>query len=357
MDSERLEALNASIVAKRAHFADGSPIPMEAEAAVLNEDEKCVYIMQSGVWLMLEDTAILSDECAVVAAAPVNRNSVRAFYDEKGWAEVEEGVYGDTLFEDLRPVAKEYFSNSHRRVNRYLTKGEFFFDIASGPIQYPEHLEYSKGCEYRVCVDFSFRALVAARKRLGTGGIFILGDITNLPIQSATMSGGISLHTIYHVDRSKQLAAFLELYRILKPGAVAVVVYSWGRYCRTMCFIESLSNLPRTLKRLAASMIYGLIRPSKLREIQALEMEEARSDQQLYFAPYPYKWFRENLPSTMEWELKVWRSLSLNVSRRCFPDNQFGRILYKLAYALEEFAPVITARWGQYPMFLIRKGL
>jgi ubiquinone/menaquinone biosynthesis C-methylase UbiE len=72
-------------------------------------------------------------------------------------------------------------------------------DAGSGPIQYPEYLEFSKGYQRRVCADISFVALQEARKRIGDHGLYVVCDIANLPFKSAAFEGMVSLHTIHHL--------------------------------------------------------------------------------------------------------------------------------------------------------------
>ena len=109
---------------------------------------------------------------------------VREFYDRVGWRAIGEGLYQNARYEDLRPVSAEYLHHSHLRVGRYLVpEGKFLLDAGSGPIQYPEYLEYSAGFKYRVCLDLSRRALIEARDRLGAGGLYVLGDVARLPFR------------------------------------------------------------------------------------------------------------------------------------------------------------------------------
>jgi hypothetical protein len=73
------------------------------------------------------------------------KQQVRQFYDEIGWQEIGEGVYQNARYEDLRPVSWEYIHKCHLRVGRYLSpNGRFMLDAGSGPIQYPEYLDYGK---------------------------------------------------------------------------------------------------------------------------------------------------------------------------------------------------------------------
>ena len=103
------------------------------------------------------------------------QRQVREFYDSVGWQEISAGVYQNARYEDLRPVSREYVHHCHMRVNRHLPlEGEYLLDAGSGPIQYPEYLEYSRGYRFRVCLDLSRRALRGARERVGEHGLLSL---------------------------------------------------------------------------------------------------------------------------------------------------------------------------------------
>lgn len=61
---------------------------------------------------------------------------------------------------------------------------------------------------------------------LGDKGIYILGDVTNLPLVDGCMDSIVSLHTLYHVPADEQSEVLAEIYRLLKPRGTAVIVYS-----------------------------------------------------------------------------------------------------------------------------------
>ena len=102
---------------------------------------------------------------------------VSKFYNEKGWNAVG-GVTEDAKrWEDLREYAQEYVSKCRLRVLRHIPeKGINMLDIASGPIQYKEYLEYSRNFEKRYCVDLSKAALEQAREKIGDHGVFLHGS-------------------------------------------------------------------------------------------------------------------------------------------------------------------------------------
>src|SRR3990172_5725676 len=133
------------------------------------------------------------------------KRQVREFYDQVGWQQVSDGVYQNARYEDLRPVAREYVHKCHLRVGRHLRPtGDLFLDAGSGPIQYPEYLEYSRGYHHRVCADISRVALLEARQRIGDRqngghGRFVVADIARLPFSPRTFDSVVSLHTIHHL--------------------------------------------------------------------------------------------------------------------------------------------------------------
>ena len=95
-----------------------------------------------------------------MSSEPQIKQQVREFYDQVGWQLVGEDVYQNARYEDLRPVAHDYIHRCHLRVARHLKpQGTYLLDAGSGPIQYPEYLEYSRSYQYRVCVDLSQTAI------------------------------------------------------------------------------------------------------------------------------------------------------------------------------------------------------
>ena len=70
---------------------------------------------------------------------------VSKFYNNLGW-ETNDGITEDAKrFEDLRECSSEYISKCRLRILRHISKsGDKILDMASGPLQYPEYLQYSK---------------------------------------------------------------------------------------------------------------------------------------------------------------------------------------------------------------------
>src|SRR5512135_2236984 len=136
------------------------------------------------------------------------KQQVRQFYDQVGWQAESDGFYQNASYEDLRPVSHEYIHRCHLRVMRHLNpSGRYLLDAGSGPIQYPEYLEYSKGYQYRVCADISLVALQQARKRIGEHGLFVVCDVAHLPFKDHTFDGAVSLHTLHHLPAEQHVRA------------------------------------------------------------------------------------------------------------------------------------------------------
>jgi hypothetical protein len=64
-------------------------------------------------------------------------DGVKKFYEGPGWEADSSGNTLDAiLWEDLRPVARNYISACRRKIKRYLPAiGKYILDAGSGPIQ------------------------------------------------------------------------------------------------------------------------------------------------------------------------------------------------------------------------------
>jgi SAM-dependent methyltransferase len=269
------------------------------------------------------------------------KQQVREFYDQIGWSQIGEGVYQNARYEDLRPVAREYIHKSHLRVKRHLApSGDFLLDAGSGPVQYPEYLTYSENYRYRVCADISITALREARQRLGEHGLFVVADIANLPFKEGAFDGIVSLHTIHHLPLSEHRRAYLELYRVLKPGRSAVVVNGWHKP-RLMQAFEPLIRLGRLLTG-----------RSKKRKKDWLAEDAPEGTFVEKMTP---PWLKRELDGVLEFRIYPWRSLSTRFMRWFIRPRLGGKIILRLVFWLEERFPRFFGENGQYPMIVFNK--
>jgi ubiquinone/menaquinone biosynthesis C-methylase UbiE/uncharacterized protein YbaR (Trm112 family) len=321
--------------------------PLVTEVLVTTDSTYAYPVWQGIVGLLPENAVALNDVDlqSPQDADAAEKHGVKVFYDQVGWQQDAEGIFEDARrFEDLRPVVAEYIRRCHQRVAQYIdAQGEFLLDVASGPVQYDEYRAYSQGYRYRVCVDISIAALRSAQQRLGNHGIYILGDITQMPFADETFEGAISLHTIYHVPAAQQPKAFTEIHRVLKLGHRAAVVYSWGGHA----WLTRLCLLPQAILRRLKSLLAPTEAVSQL-------PQHADAAPTLTGHFFGYTWFI-NYPWPFSWQIRVWRSLSVEVTRTYIHAWLAGRWILKAWYCLEEKCPRLLARLGQYPIVVIKK--
>jgi SAM-dependent methyltransferase len=279
------------------------------------------------------------------------REEVRRFYDSVGWQRVGPDHFQNVRYEDLRPVSQEYIRRCRRRVLRHLRPdGRYLLDAGSGPIQYPEYLEYSAGYHFRVCLDLSARALREARERIGSHGLYVVGDAAHVPFPADVMDGIVSLHTLHHLPPGEQQQAFNEMARVLRPGATAAVVYGWGPGAP----LEVWTRWPIRI----ASALVGLYRRRNGRETRPGSDSDERPGPETKGTrtfKHGYPWLMENTRHLPGLEVFVWRSVATNFLRAFIHEPLFGRWWLRLLYRLEERAPHWFGRHGQYPLIVIRK--
>jgi SAM-dependent methyltransferase len=269
------------------------------------------------------------------------KRQVREFYDRVGWKEVSDGVFQNARYEDLRPVSREYIHRCHQRVGRHLTaSGRLFLDAGSGPIQYPEYVEYSKGFAKRICADISITALKAARERIGAKGAFVVSDISNLPFAAHAFEAVVSLHTIHHLPANQHIMAYLELHRVLAPGRRAVVVNGWD-----------FSPLNQFFDRIKA----WLKGRKGVAPITGSSPEEIELGKGTFVNKQDARWLKGILHGKMDYKILVWRSASTNVLRFFIREEWLGRYWLRVLFALEELFPRFFGEKGLYPLVVINK--
>ena len=269
------------------------------------------------------------------------KRQVREFYDRVGWKEVSDGVFQNARYEDLRPVSQEYIRRCHQRVGRHLAaSGRLFLDAGSGPIQYPEYVEYSQGFARRICADISITALKAARERIGARGAFVVSDISHLPFTPEAFDAVVSLHTIHHLPVSQHLQAYLEIHRVLTPGRRAVVVNGWDSSPLNQ-FFDRIKSWLKGRKGVAP--------------VTGVSPEEIELGKGTFVNKQDARWLKGILRGKMDYRILVWRSASTNVLRFFIREEWLGRFWLRVLFSLEEVFPHFFGEKGLYPLVVISK--
>jgi hypothetical protein len=163
------------------------------------------YPIKDGIFLLTADSAICRTSAQDIGF-PVGREKeiVRDFYNNFGWKLTESGTYKDTaVFVDQRKYSYEFSNLCMKRVGAYLPEsGTYLLDAGSGPIPHPVQMKYHTNYKRRICLDFSLEALQEAQRKLGVRGIYVLGDVTNLPFRDDVIDAVISNHVLYHASLS-----------------------------------------------------------------------------------------------------------------------------------------------------------
>lgn len=263
---------------------------------------------------------------------------VSKFYNTVGWETEGEITEDARRWEDLREHAKDYVSKCRLRVLRHIPgNGVNILDMASGPIQYREYLEYSKNFKKRYCVDLSSGALEKAKKKIGDHGVFLNGSFFDIPLEENFFDCAVSLHTIYHIDKDKQEEAVRKLIYVTKPGKPVIIVYSNPNT------IVSFLSLPFRVLRRAKRL---LKKPEK--------EKKQKEDSGLYFHSHPIEWWNR-FSDIASVKILPWRSLGSNYQKRLIPNNKIGGKMFDVLFNLEERFPDVFVKHFQYPMIILTK--
>jgi SAM-dependent methyltransferase len=289
------------------------------------------------------------------------KQEVQRFYDQIGWKLVSEDVYQNARYEDLRPVSRQYIHDCHMRVGRALKPvGRYLLDAGSGPVQYPEYLEYSRGYQYRLCADISITALKEARKRVGEQGLYVVADIANLPFKPGSFDGVVTLHTIHHLPEAEHLRAFDELYRVLAPGSTAAVVNGWD-HSQLMALAEPFVRLGNSLRHLSDRLSGRKNQPlpdeaprrrNPAKNKKAFKIETGKGT---FTEKHDAAWIKAQVGRRMPLEILVWRSVTVRFMRALIHPRLGGRTWLRLLFWLEERFPHFFGENGKYPLIVIHK--
>jgi len=262
-------------------------------------------------------------------------NKVSKFYNSAGWETKDEITEDARRWEDLREYAAEYIKKTRLRVLSHIPDhGDNMLDMASGPIQYAEYLEYSRNYDKRYCVDLSSMALREAKRKIGDHGEFFCGSFFDIYFDENFFDCTISLHTIYHIERLKQEEAVRKLLHVTKPGKPVIIVYSNPNCC--VKYFKFLIRLLRKIKRLDKNT-------------------KNRGAPTLYFYAHPIEWWNR-FSDTAEVRIFPWRSFKSKHQKILVPDNKFGKILFAALFSMESKFPSFFAKHFQYPMIVLTKN-
>lgn len=278
-------------------------------------------------------------------------NQVKDFYDQVGWQRISDELYQNAIYEDLRPVSREYIHRCHLRVKQHLSPaGKYLLDAGSGPVQWPEYLTYSQDYAYRVCLDISRVALIEARSRLEEKGLYVVADVSRLPFRADVFDGTVSMHTLHHLSTGQQSEAYQEMYRTLREKRSMVVVNGSS----SSKLMQKLNWMVSLAERLGVktSVEVKTRKPPFVGQAENKKAEgEARGT---YVQKNSIAWIREELKA-YRFQILPWRSVSVRFMRAVIHPALAGKYWLRYIFWREERNPRWFAENGQYPMVVIEK--
>jgi len=256
---------------------------------------------------------------------------VSKFYNTVGWETVDGITVDARMFEDLRTHSEKYIHRCRLRVSRHIPdSGVNMLDMASGPIEFQDYMDYSKNFEKRYCVDLSSKALEMAERRLGKHGVYLHGSFFDIPLEENFFDCSLSIHTIYHMDKDKQETAVRKLLHVTKPGKPVIIVYSNP----VVLFITPAQRLFKKVKRI-------------------LKKSEEQ-DNPLYLHMNPIQWWNR-FSDIAEVKTFPYRSFNANIHKRLIPDNKLGGMMLDVLFSLEDAFPRFFAKHFQIPIIVLTK--
>ena len=205
-----------------------------------------------------------------------------------------------------------------------------------------EYLNLSDGYNYRICIDISINALIQAKinmEKANKKGIFICGDITNIPLLDNCCDTVLSQHTLYHIPKQDQKRAVNEMYRVAKSGSKIVIVYSWFYHSWFMNISLNFIQLYR-ISRHFVGKLYVRIFKSKPR---------------LYFYSHSLKWFKKSFVFGNDIEIYCWRSTNKYFLRIYIHKWLGGKSILKKLTEIEDKYSDFMGKFGEYPAIVITK--
>jgi ubiquinone/menaquinone biosynthesis C-methylase UbiE len=102
--------------------------------------------------------------------------------------------------------------------------GEHVLEIGAGPGAATEELRKRAARVTSLEYSHAFSAGIA-RRNLGANGAVLQGDASSLPFAQETFSAAIAVLVLHHLkSREAQKRAFVEIFRVLRPGGVFLAV-------------------------------------------------------------------------------------------------------------------------------------
>jgi ubiquinone/menaquinone biosynthesis C-methylase UbiE len=268
--------------------------------------------------------------------------ATRSFYDREGWRQVGETSTTDyELFgaKDPGPIQVALHELHLTRLRDAIARaGPSPRVVECGCGGNPERTLMDAASHY-TGVDFSWRGLEVARKRLADHGVphdLVQSDICGLPFPDGAFDIAYSAHVLYHLsDPEAQAAAIREMARIVRPGGLVILILANPR---------PLLFPLRLLKRLIADM--PGVGPA---------LDKLRRKPPLPFKPRKIGWTKRLLKSFGTVEIVGFSMPSTLVMQRTQEKTLLGHTWWRGIQICDTTFPKGSAHLGNYLMYTLLK--
>ena len=251
--------------------------------------------------------------------------SVREFYDERGWQGSE-----DRLFRQYGQAYQRYHAAADARTIDCFSGRSGSLLIAGGGDMPQSHIDIATRFDRVAFIDISQAALDIAQRKLPKLER-TLGSICAAPFDASTFDAVFCAHVIYHFNAAEQEQAVRELIRVCKPGGRIVILY----------------KNPQSPIRYAAGAIH------RLRKLAAPKgaIEEAP---ELYFSAHSLAWWNR-FKDAAAVSMRPWDIIGSAEERTLIPSDRLARTFYGIAGAVEARTPRLAVKLWQYPIVILDK--
>jgi hypothetical protein len=148
------------------------------------------------------------------------------------------------------------------------------------------------------------------------------------------------------------------MYRTLNPGKQMVVVNGWTN-SPLMNLLNGFQRFVRRLHRWWARRIRRQEEKTQKESHKPIKPQQTSQEDKQPTGTFVQKltaeWLTEKLEGRMDYEILVWRSVSVSFLRSVIYPEWGGRFWLKVLFWLEERFPRWLGRIGQYPLIVVNK--
>jgi hypothetical protein len=129
--------------------------------------------------------------------------------------------------------------------------------------------------------------------------------------------------------------------------------------------MDRLSGFTNFMKRLRGWWLRNIkkkkVKQGDIQKQSDIELEEGKESSEPPAGTYVQKltvsWLTQALQDKMDYEIFVWRSVSVRFLRSVIYPDWGGKFWLKVLFFIEELFPRLLGRIGQYPLVVVKKPL